>query len=344
MKNKVIAITTRFGDLPKIFPLWLKSIKINLEFDFLIITDQSINEESENLHVIKYESLNDFIKFASLRLEYDIKIDTPFKSADLRPAYLDIFCDEIERIYVKKYKKQGSFDFCGYLDMDMILGKLNNFINDDILDNCDMFQTWGHFSLIRNNNQLRKLYMKKYKNYDFFKSLSLPENCMLEEGPFVLQVNNEGLRIDSKVSRIADIKRNSFKFKIDGNNYENQFFCYKNGKIIQHYIENNRVKENEFMYIHFMKRVIYPFDISCNNYILTENGFFNLFEDVNQNNITCEKAFKDWNKFTNVIKDERYKKVSLLYKVMHLNMYLYRKKVRQLEFEKREMNKKIYEQ
>lgn len=343
MRNKVVLITSRFGDVSDFFWLWLQSASLNNNFDFLVLTDLDFDYKSDNIKFFKFKSFNDFIDKVDYKLGYKTGITTPFKTADLRPAYSYLFSDIIKQNYQICHNDNGKYDFWGYTDTDMILGNLSHFIDDEVLDNCDVFQSWGHFTLIRNNERFNSLFCKPYRAYSLKNSLRLPENCMVEEGPFMLQLKAEGAVIDSKVSRIADIKRNKFEFTVDGKNYENQRFIYHNGEIRRIAIKGNEVYVNdEFMYIHFMKRIIKKIPKECCDLVLTENGFFPYDATTAFLDSFSKEAFNNWEQFTCVSKDIRYKEVSVLHKLLHLNNWLYKRRNRIIEREKRELISEYY--
>lgn len=343
MKNKVVIITSRFGSLSSFFDTWLESASRNKNFDFLILTDIDISCSADNIMVKKYDSFECFINEVNKKIGYKTGITTPFKTADLRPAYAFLFEDTLKRKYCERYKHEGEYDFWGYCDTDLIFGELSRFISDDVLDKCDVFQTWGHFTLIRNIDKFNQLYGTPYKSYQLKKCLRLPENCMVEEGPFILQLNAAGARIDSSVRRIADIKRNTFEFTVDGRNYENQRFIYRNGRILRIVEEEQTRVVDEFMYIHFMKRIIENIPNHYTNLLLNENGIMPLNEKTVFNNFYSERAYCDWEKFTRVSEDVRYKNVNWWYKITHLNNWIYRRRTREIEIEKRRMIRKYYE-
>lgn len=343
MENKIIVITSRFGSLSEFFDLWLKSASRNKDVDFLILTDIDIKCNADNIMVEKYSSFEQFINEVNEKIGYNTGIVTPFKTADLRPAYAFLFEDIIKQKYYERYGNKGKYDFWGYCDTDLIFGDLSHFISDDTLDNCDVFQTWGHFTLVRNIDKFNQLYGACYKQYKLKKSLKLPENCMVEEGPFILQLHAAGARIDSDVRRIADIKRNVFEFTVDGQNYKGQRFIYQSGKIIR-IIENEGqiCVVDEFMYMHFMKRMMENIPKCHMDLLLNENGIMPLNEKTIFNDFYSEYAHNVWEKFTRVSEDIRYKKVNWWYRITHINNWIYRRKTREIEIEKRRLIRKYY--
>lgn len=342
MRNKVLLITSRFGHLSDFFGLWWKSAARNLDFNFLILTDIDNIDSAENIFVKKYENFSSFISQVDNKLKFKTKIQTPFKTADLRPAYADIFENEINEVYKMRYGKSGSFDFWGYVDTDVVFGDLSKFVTDKNLDSCDVFQTWGHFMLVRNNEMNKIIYKKKYRNYSFYRSIRLPENCMNEEGPFVLQLANAGNRIDSKATRVAGIRRDTFEYKIDSINYDEQKFVYIDGKVLRYFKYNNIINVDEFMYIHFMKRIIDDIPTHKNGIVFEENGFFEFNEESLFENRFSQDAYLKWQTYTSDTNEIRNNKVSILYKLFHLENYLYRRATRNIEAEKNDFLRKFY--
>lgn len=87
----------------------------------------------------------------------------------------------------------------------------------------------------------------------------------------------------------VDVDRRTLEY-IAGNqkNYEKQFFCLENGKILQYYLnENEEINKKEYAYIHFQqKKPTINFDINeatqDDRIILNSSGFFINNGEVNK--------------------------------------------------------------
>lgn len=287
MNNSVLFIIPYFGKFPLTYELWKESIRFNEHFKWLLITDQLVNDAPDNLYVVHFATFEKFINYVDDKLGYKTKICKPQKLPDLKPAYMFLFENLINE-YFGSYK---IFDFWGYTDMDMIYGNLQKYINDDVLSECDVFQIWGHLTLIRNTECLKTLFSQKYKNYSFKNSIRCRNISIIDEGPFLLQLQKEGYRIKADIDIIADIRREAFEFSIHKSNYPSQRFYYNNGRVIRKYMDNDEEHEDEFMYIHFLHRTLYPYSLNKKDYLLSEYGFFSDGEKI-ANNL----AYNDWNK------------------------------------------------
>lgn len=168
--KKILIIVLYFGDFQWYFDFFVNSCIKNQDVNFLFLTNKSINYKSKNLICEKFD-LNDFNKLASKKLKMNINITTGYKVCDFRPAFGVIFED-----YFKDY------DFWGYCDTDIILGKIRNFITEDILSN-DFISVKtdypsGFFALYRNSDKVNNLYKN---SCDFSVVVNSPESCMFDE-------------------------------------------------------------------------------------------------------------------------------------------------------------------
>lgn len=148
------------GEYPWYFPYFLKSCKYNKDIDFIILsnTDIPISILPNNVKLVKY-SLELFNKDASIALGFDVEIKQGYKLCDFKPAYGYIFSDLIK-----------NYDFWGYCDIDLIFGRIRNFMTSDLLNTYDVISArhdylTGCFSLYKTglyNNALFKQ-SKDYK-------------------------------------------------------------------------------------------------------------------------------------------------------------------------------------
>tara|TARA_B110000444_G_C18849376_1_gene604316 strand:- start:3644 stop:4408 length:765 start_codon:yes stop_codon:yes gene_type:complete len=95
---------------------------------------------------ILFEEINNLL---NVKLPINVR-----KICDLKPAYGEIFKEEIEK-----------YDFWGFADLDIIWGNIESFIDDNKLNKFDIITSRkkniaGHFTLLRNTNKINKLYKK----------------------------------------------------------------------------------------------------------------------------------------------------------------------------------------
>ncbi len=244
MKNKVCIIACYFGKFPEWFDLWYKSASMNSKFNFLLITDQNVEKKVTNIKVLNM-SLDNFSEYCSKKLNLKIEIHKPYKVCDFRPAYGMIF---------EEYLKE--FTFWGHCDLDQIWGDLSKFIDDKILDEYDKINCCGHFTLYKNNPKIKSLYEHKGAAYSYKTVFQSDYNYAFDELSGINKIAKKAKIKMTTINWFIDIdKRYDVYMACNQENYKKQIFCYKDGKIIQYYIEENEeVKSKEFAYIHFQAK------------------------------------------------------------------------------------------
>ncbi len=199
-QKKIILITCWYGSYPWYFKYFVHSCRYNLNVDFVIITDnqENIENKPENLKII-IKSLNDIIKIASERLGFLVNIDYPYKLCDIKPAYGFIFPEII-----------SGYDFWGISDIDIVYGKIREFITDDVLIDYDVISSrhdyiTGSFCLFRNNEYINTLFMK---SRDYRKVFSTANHYCFDECNFVfkqLSLGQSIFEVDCEIESMTHI-------------------------------------------------------------------------------------------------------------------------------------------
>lgn len=135
------------GKFPIYSNLWLDSCQRNYTIDFLLITDQTIQNCPPNV-ILKNMTLQELRERIQIGMKEKIVLDKPYKSCDFRPMFGYIFQKELI-----------GYDFWGHCDMDVIFGNIRKFVTDELLDKYDKIYPLGHFSLYRNSDKCN-LYFK----------------------------------------------------------------------------------------------------------------------------------------------------------------------------------------
>lgn len=273
--NKVVVIGVYFGKFPQYINLWLKSCEWNKNVDFFIFTDEELDSKTHNIKIIKI-NLDDFSRIASEKLGMNIKLERPYKCCDFRPAYGKIFED-----YIKGYS------FWGHCDFDMIFGDIQQFITEDIMNKYDKILNLGHFSLYRNTEEVNNRYKEKgSKVGDFKEVFTNNKSYAFDEtnGIYSIYKENNFPVYDKRVFADISMIYKRFKLALNDINYNEQVFFWENGKVYRAYKENDIIKKEEYVYIHFKKRKnmeVHIKDIdNLRSFYITDKGFFDKEEGL----------------------------------------------------------------
>ena len=104
-----------FGKLPAGFKMWLLSCAANETIDWILLTDDRTVYNYPNnvkVHYCTYDSIKERIQN---NFDFPIVISKAWKLCDFRPAYGEIFSDELK-----------TYDYWGHCDMDLILRGLDD--------------------------------------------------------------------------------------------------------------------------------------------------------------------------------------------------------------------------
>lgn len=270
MKNKVLLICCYFGKLPNYFQLWLDSCKANPDFDWIIVTDDDRKfEYPSNVIKILYE-LEKFALYIKSKLDFEANIPNAYKLCDFKVLYGVIFSE-----YLKDYTHWG------HCDLDVIWGKINLFVTDDILDKYDRLFEHGHLSIYKNNSKVNNLYKLSSSGLNYKTILSNPAHFGFDEfkGMNLICKENNILVYDKIVC--ADINFYHYSILINNrDNYKKQFFQYCKGHIYSCTPEQNFIEE--FAYIHLQKRPMkYKDNVKFNEeYLIMEDRFDTSYSDT----------------------------------------------------------------
>jgi len=240
---KIAIIVCWFGKLPDYFKFWEYSCKYNSEIDFFLITDNKVKTEIKNIKVINM-SLKDIENKLKYIFEMNIEPLKPYKMCDLRPIYGIIFNE-----YLEKY------DFWGNCDIDLIWGKISDFIDDEILEKYEKILECGHLTLYRNNKKMNNLFKENGGIYDYRDVILHKENYAFDEKTGIARIAKKNKIKTFCNVKYADIDVRYSRYRLcSDNNYDEQVFYWEDGEIIRAYIENNKVRTDKFCYLHFQKK------------------------------------------------------------------------------------------
>ncbi len=247
MKNRICFIIPWFGALPSSFNAWVSSASYNDDVDFFLFTDniyQGQCPDNIKWNVISWKQMKERVNKA---IGFHAALKDPYKLCDFKPAYGDIFHE-----YIHEYQ------FWGFCDIDIVFGKIRDFITDDLLDRYDKIGQLGHCVLIRNTDFMRTLYKKKYGDECWYKTVfSIHSNLSFDEGNG--EFGYPAICTDNQVSVYhgkwyCDLLVNSFDFiyRTRGGIDHVKYLHFENGHLMIYDCEEN--KEIEILYAHFQSR------------------------------------------------------------------------------------------
>lgn len=260
MSFKVIIFACYFGRLPNYFRLWLKSCGFNPQYEFLFFCDSDPDEYEipRNVRFIR-------MTFAEMKKHIAKQLNTspaviksPYKLTDYKVAYGDIFREYLD-----------GADYWGYCDIDMVFGRLNNYLPALFAEGFDKIYELGHLTLYKNTEYMRKLYTMPGGAFSYKTVYSSPMFYSFDEHAGMIAISRRNKVKEFLHEDMADISCRIKRMTASRQeNYRRQVFYFENGRAYRAYIDNDRVFQEEYVYIHFQKRKYTSIPDSANAYYL----------------------------------------------------------------------------
>ena len=261
--KKCCFIIPYYGKLPDFLPVFAKSCEKNPDFDWILFTNDTTPPLPENVRVI-YSTLDEFKTLAEQKLGFPVRIDKAYKLCDFKPAYGFLFEE-----YLTEYA------FWGHCDLDVILGKLGDFLTDDLLSQYDKLFCLGHMTIYRNNPENNRIFMCEHNGISLYRKVfSDPEICWFdEEYRDDNNINQIFLRQGRRVYR-QDLSLNMFigtrKFRrteyvgrdhsnADDHGYITEeyypaLYYWDQGRLLRIRNREGKVEQKSFLYMHLQYR------------------------------------------------------------------------------------------
>lgn len=266
--KKIRLIIPYFGKLPKFFPYFLLTAKRNKKIDFLIYTDQNVDQlEILNAENIEFKTLSfdDLRKKVQSKFDFEISLKTPYKLCDYKVAYGFIFEEELK-----------GYDYWGFCDTDVLLGDIYQFLEEHSFFENDYarYGLLGHLQIFKNSQEVNYVFMSgQGLNYrlDYHNVFTSEQNFIFDEAEGIQKLFEKLGLNQLQLTCYHDIDIRHFSFK-RYNEKEAQRYYYwseKNG------LESIEIKDKKLvvehpLYAHFQKRTIEcpEFEVADSFYVI----------------------------------------------------------------------------
>ena len=266
--KKIRLIIPYFGKLPKFFPYFLLTAKRNQKIDFLIYTDQKVDQftilNANNIEFVTL-SFDELREKVQSKFDFKISLKTPYKLCDYKVAYGLIFEEELK-----------GYDYWGFCDTDVLLGDIYQILEEHSFFENDYvrYGLLGHLQIFKNSQEVNHVFMSgQCLNYrlDYHNVFANEQNFIFDEADGI-QVLFEKSGFDQLQDKFFDdIDISHFSFREYGEVEPKRYYFWseKNG------LESIEIKDKKLvvkhpLYAHFQKRVIEcpEFEVADSFYVI----------------------------------------------------------------------------
>ena len=281
--TSILIVLPYFGRFPNYFNLFLKSCAVNSTINWLLVTDQKLdNINIPDNFLVKQMEFPDIQKQAELM--YGKAPATPYSLCKYRVVYHELFGDNVK-----------DFDFWGFCDCDLIFGNLREFITENILLSYDKISWRGHLTLFKNNYKVNNAYKKEFPGFKTFQGcINDSDGINLFDEVGINKIFNRlGLKIYEDLL-FADLLIRSNNFVCQHNIFDpktnvNQLFRWTEKGLYRIYAFDKNIVTQPIAYVHFLKRPMEWGDCSIEKdhaFLIVTNKF------VKDEKLTIEKLLQ----------------------------------------------------
>lgn len=271
--NKIAVVVVYFGKFLNYFDLWLKSCEKNPTIDFLVMTDQQLENCPKNV-IVKSLTIESMREKASSALGFAVKLDRPHKCCDFKPLYGLLFREELK-----------DYDYWGHADIDLIFGNLQYFFDKYRLYEYDKFGALGHLALYKNTDKVNNAFKLQGGDVDYRQVFTTEGNLIFDEVEGITKIMRiNGFKVFTKrifVDISICYKRyrmiDSYSLDEKAKNFPIQAFYWEDGHIYHTYYDREQLKNEEYLYAHFQSRPNFQITFDCkkvNAFYITNTGFY----------------------------------------------------------------------
>lgn len=252
--KRIRLIIPYFGRLPKFFPYFLLTAKRNQKIDFLIYTDQKVDQfdilNAKNIEFVTL-SFDELREKVQSKFDFKISLKTPYKLCDYKVAYGLIFEEELK-----------GYDYWGFCDTDVLLGDIYQFLEEHSFFENDYarYGLLGHLQIFKNSREVNRVFMSgqgSYYRLDYHNVYTSEQNFIFDEAEGIQKLFEKCHFKQLQDKFFDDIDISHFSFREYGENEPKRYYFWseENGLESINLIDSDIVVKHP-LYAHFQKRMI----------------------------------------------------------------------------------------
>jgi hypothetical protein len=253
-----------FGELPAHMPLVLRSMAANPDVSWLLLTDQPIADAPPNVAVDVGE-FGQLAKRIQACFEFEISLDQPYKVCDFRPAFGEVFADEL-----------AGYDFWGHCDLDLVFGRIRDHLPPAAYE-ADKILFSGNFSLYRNTPEIAAWYRHEVGKVSFRDAFTNPAAMHFDEWAGIYYIVEDLGAAAWHEDVVFDISFHRYRTRAEGSGVDGpRRYAWEDGEVCEYRVEGGRLERRTALLVHLQKRVLRapaPDVVAARRYWINPNGF-----------------------------------------------------------------------
>jgi hypothetical protein len=235
-----------FDERPPYFPLVLRSMAANPEVSWLLLTDRPVEAAPANVSV-QLCDFDDLVKRFQAHFDFDLALTTPYKLCDFRPAFGDIFAEELT-----------GYEYWGHCDLDVIFGRIRDHLPPEAFD-ADKILFQGNFALYRNTPDAAGWYRHEVGRISYRDVFTDPAARHFDEwGGIYYILEDLGVRCWQQPV-IFDLSFARYRTRAEQPpGRDPRRYAWEHGEVCEYRLVRGHLARRTALLIHLQKRVMRP--------------------------------------------------------------------------------------
>jgi hypothetical protein len=213
----------------------------NPDVSWLLLTDRPVDQAPANLEVrvCSFADLTDRIQG---HFDFRIALENPYKLCDFRPAFGEIFRDEL-----------AGYDFWGHSDLDVIFGRIRHHLPREAFE-ADKILFQGNFALYRNTPEAAAWFRHEIPGISYRRALTNPAATHFDEWAGIYYILEElGVRCWQQ-DTIFDIRFSRYRTRAEDSSGPPRRYAWEAGEVCEYRVSGGKVERRTALLIHLQKR------------------------------------------------------------------------------------------
>jgi hypothetical protein len=237
-------IVPHFGERPSYLPLVLNSMAHNPQVHWLLITDHPVADAPPNVAVHLCE-FKDLVARIQTCFEFPIALERPYKLCDFRPAYGEIFQQEI-----------AGYDFWGHCDLDVIFGRIMEHLPQEAFHH-DKILFQGNFALYRNSPDAAAWFRHEIDGVSYREVMTSPAAKHFDEWAGIYLILQDLGVPYWQQDRIFDLSFSMYRTRADvPPGHDPRRYAWEDGEVCEYRIERGKLRRRTALLVHLQKRTM----------------------------------------------------------------------------------------
>jgi hypothetical protein len=257
-------VVPHFGQRPAYFPLVVRSMAANPDVSWILLTEQPVPDLPRNV-AVQLCTFDDLARRIQSFFDFRISLERPYKLCDFRPAFGEIFADEL-----------AGYDFWGHSDLDVVFGRIRDHLPAAAFK-ADKILFSGNFSLYRNNPETAGWYRHEVGKVSYRDAMTKAAAMHFDEWAGIYYILAD-LGVPAwHQDVIFDIAFHRYRTRAEAPpGRDARRYAWENGEVCEYRLEQGRPVRRTALLIHLQKRVLRapaPDVLAADRYWILPNRF-----------------------------------------------------------------------